>query len=116
MELRKLLTLSRRPLLLSGRFASTSAVAALASPTADAPFLAKPPVMLYDRLAEAVRSKIKRLDDPDPRFLRYASSHRTLADHTPILAAPETRVTTLPNGLRIATDSTRDSRTATVGV
>ncbi|CAL9077639.1 unnamed protein product [Musa acuminata var. zebrina] len=44
MELRKLLTVSRRPLLLSGRFASTSAVAALANPTADAPSLAKPPL------------------------------------------------------------------------
>ncbi|THU74596.1 hypothetical protein C4D60_Mb04t35050 [Musa balbisiana] len=116
MALRKLLTLSRRPLLLSGRFASTSAVAALANPAADAPSLAKPPVMLYDRHAEAVRSKIKRLDDPEPRFLRYASPHPTLADHTPILAAPDTRVTTLPNGLRIATESTLASRTATVGV
>ncbi|RRT56834.1 hypothetical protein B296_00036425, partial [Ensete ventricosum] len=47
---------------------------------------------------------------------RYASPHPTLADHTPILAAPETRVTTLPNGLRIATESTLASRTATVGV
>ncbi|RZS04989.1 hypothetical protein BHM03_00035412, partial [Ensete ventricosum] len=116
MALSKLLTLSRRPLLLSGRFASTSAVAALANPSADAPSPAKPPVLLYDRLAAAVRSKIKRLDDPDPRFLRYASPHPTLADHTPILAAPETRVTTLPNGLRIATESTLASRTATVGV
>ncbi|URD99830.1 mitochondrial-processing peptidase [Musa troglodytarum] len=116
MALRKLLTLSRRPPLLSGRFASTYAVAALANPAADAPSLAKPPVMLYDRLAEAVRSKIKRLDDPDPRFLRYASPHPTLADHTPILAAPETRVITLPSGLRIATESTLASRTATIGV
>ncbi|XP_065005004.1 probable mitochondrial-processing peptidase subunit beta, mitochondrial isoform X2 [Musa acuminata AAA Group] len=116
MALRKLLTLSRRPLLVSGRFASTAAVSALANPAADAPSLAKPPLMLYDRLAEAVRSKIKRLDDPDPRFLRYASPHPTLADHTPILAAPETRVTTLPNGLRISTESTLASRTATVGV
>ncbi|RWW31523.1 hypothetical protein GW17_00003833 [Ensete ventricosum] len=64
MALSKLLTLSRRPLLLSGRFASTSAVAALANPSADAPSPAKPPVLLYDRLAAAVRSKIKRLDDP----------------------------------------------------
>ncbi|KAJ8465175.1 hypothetical protein OPV22_027727 [Ensete ventricosum] len=115
MAIRKLLTLSRRPLLLSSRSASTSAAAALAS-LDRAPFPAKPPVMLYDRLSEAVRSKIKRLDDPDPRFLRYASPHAALADHTSILAAPETRVTTLPNGLRIATESTLASRTATVGV
>ncbi|URE18796.1 mitochondrial-processing peptidase [Musa troglodytarum] len=115
MAIRKLLTLSRRPLLLSGRSASTAAVA-LASPDLDAPSPARPPVMHYDRLAEAVRSKIRRLDDPDPRFLRYASPHPALADHTSILAAPQTRVTNLPNGLRIATESTLASRTATVGV
>ncbi|CAD5176092.1 unnamed protein product [Musa acuminata subsp. malaccensis] len=47
MALRKFLTLSRRPLLLSGRFASTSAVAALANPTADAPSLAKSSLRLH---------------------------------------------------------------------
>ncbi|RWW67878.1 hypothetical protein BHE74_00024644 [Ensete ventricosum] len=114
MAIRKLLALSRRPLLLSGRSASTAA--ALASPDLAAPSPARPPVMHYDRLAEAVQSKIRRLDDPDPRFLRYASPHPALADHTSILAAPQTRVTTLPNGLRIATESTLASRTATVGV
>ncbi|RWV93188.1 hypothetical protein GW17_00044374 [Ensete ventricosum] len=114
MAIRKLLALSRRPLLLSGRSASTAA--ALASSDLAAPSPARPPVMHYDRLAEAVQSKIRRLDDPDPRFLRYASPHPALADHTSILAAPQTRVTTLPNGLRIATESTLASRTATVGV
>ncbi|KAH7652384.1 hypothetical protein IHE45_19G013900 [Dioscorea alata] len=49
----------------------------------------KPPVM--------VGSKIKRLDDPDHRFLRFASPHPFLSDHTSILAATATRVTTLPS-------------------
>ncbi|XP_074560941.1 putative mitochondrial-processing peptidase subunit beta, mitochondrial [Curcuma longa] len=117
MAIRKFLALSRRRLVPSGhRSAATTSAAALATPAAAAPSLANPPVMPYDLLAQEVRSKIKRLDDPDPRFLRYASPHPDLADHTPILAAPETRVTTLPNGLRVATESTLASRTATVGV
>ncbi|XP_042393930.1 probable mitochondrial-processing peptidase subunit beta, mitochondrial [Zingiber officinale] len=117
MAIRKLLALSRRRLVPSGhRSTSTTSAAILATPAAAAPSLANPPVMPYDRIAQEVRSKIKKLDDPDPRFLRYASPHPDLADHTPILAAPETRVTTLPNGLRVATESTLASRTATVGV
>ncbi|XAR65262.1 Ubiquinol--cytochrome-c reductase [Bertholletia excelsa] len=72
--------------------------------------------MTYDRLAEAVKSKLKRLENPDPRFLRYASPHATLADHSAILSSPQTRITTLPNGLRIATESNLAGRTATVGV
>ncbi|WOL07749.1 putative mitochondrial-processing peptidase subunit beta, mitochondrial [Canna indica] len=111
MAIRKLL--SRRNFVLSRRSAST-----LVSHDATSPSLspATPPVMLYDRQAEAVRSKIQRLNDPDPRFLRYAFPHPALADHTSILSAPETRVTTLPNGLRIATEATLASRTATIGV
>ncbi|GLT54853.1 hypothetical protein SLA2020_280160 [Shorea laevis] len=72
--------------------------------------------MVYDRLAEAVKSKIKELDNPDPRFLKHGSPHPAVADHTRILSAPETRVTTLPNGLRVATESNLAARTATVGV
>ncbi|XP_010939148.1 probable mitochondrial-processing peptidase subunit beta, mitochondrial [Elaeis guineensis] len=115
MAIRKLLTLGRRrlPLLHPSRSASTSPAAV--APSAAAPSTG-PPVMHYDVLARAVSAKIKRLDDPDPRFLRYASPHPALADHTPILSTPETRVTTLPNGLRVATESTLASRTATVGV
>ncbi|KAG9439817.1 hypothetical protein H6P81_019982 [Aristolochia fimbriata] len=74
------------------------------------------PAMNYDMLAEAVKEKLKRLDNPDSRFLQHASPHPKLMDHTPILAAPQTRVTTLPSGLRVATESTLASRTATVGV
>ncbi|KAG6531313.1 probable mitochondrial-processing peptidase subunit beta, mitochondrial isoform X1 [Zingiber officinale] len=116
MAIRKLLALSRRPLLLSGRSASTAAALASHDAAELSSSPARPPVMSYDRIAQAVRSKIQRVDDPDPRFLRYASPHPALADHTSILAVPETRVTTLPNGLRIATESTLAARTATVGV
>jgi hypothetical protein len=72
------------------------------------------PVTRYDLIADAVNAKIKRLQHPDPRFLRHASPIPSLVDHTSILAAPETRVTTLPNGLRVATESTLASKTATV--
>ncbi|KAM2008896.1 hypothetical protein EV1_003489 [Malus domestica] len=72
--------------------------------------------MIYDRLAEGVKSKIKRLENPDPRFLKYGSPHPSLTDHSHILTAPETRVTTLPNGLRVTTESNLASKTATVGV
>ncbi|PIN02419.1 Mitochondrial processing peptidase, beta subunit, and related enzymes (insulinase superfamily) [Handroanthus impetiginosus] len=87
--------------------------------TAPADTLPSPPppaAMIYDRLAESVKQKLKKLEDPDPRFLRYNSPHPTVDSHTEILAAPLTRVTTLPNGLRIATESNLASSTATVGV
>ncbi|GLT36219.1 hypothetical protein SLA2020_106130 [Shorea laevis] len=93
---------------------SSSSVAA----SVDAPPPSPPPptAMIYDRLAESVKAKIKKLEKPDPRFLKYGSPHPTLASHTHILASPETRVTTLPNGLRVATESSLAARTATVGV
>lgn len=72
--------------------------------------------MIYDRLAESVKSKLQQLENPDPRFLKYGSPRPELRDHTRILSAPETRVTTLPNGLRVATESSLGGRTATVGV
>uniref|UniRef100_K4A8P9 Peptidase M16 N-terminal domain-containing protein n=1 Tax=Setaria italica TaxID=4555 RepID=K4A8P9_SETIT len=74
------------------------------------------PVMPYDRIAEAVNARVRRLEHPDPRFLRYANPVPSHADHTAILAAPQTRVTTLSNGLRVATESSLAARTATVGV
>ncbi|KAJ0973862.1 hypothetical protein J5N97_015827 [Dioscorea zingiberensis] len=87
MATRKLLSLSRRhrpQWVLPSRSASTAI-----SPVDDlSPALSdRPPVMLYDQLAAAVRSKTKRLDDPDPRFLRYASPHPALSDHASILSA-----------------------------
>ncbi|MQL75522.1 hypothetical protein Taro_007909 [Colocasia esculenta] len=121
MAIRHLLAIARRQRRASlppflQRHGARSASTALASSPADPAPPAARPLMAYDRLAEDVRAKIKRLDDPDPRFLRYASPQPTLADHATVLAAPETRVTTLPTGLRVATESTLASRTATVGV
>ncbi|KAK3042329.1 hypothetical protein RJ639_002375 [Escallonia herrerae] len=95
---------------------SASQSPALATDPHPPPSPPAPDVMIYDRLAEHVKFRLKRLENPDPRFLRYASPHPTLADHTPILTYPETRVTTLPNGLRVATESNLASKTATVGV
>ncbi|XP_073292612.1 probable mitochondrial-processing peptidase subunit beta, mitochondrial [Primulina huaijiensis] len=86
---------------------------------ATAPALPAPPpptAMIYDRLAESVKHKLKKLEHPDHRFLQYNSPHPTPDIHTEILSAPLTRVTTLPNGLRIATESSLASKTATVGV
>ncbi|XP_072990496.1 probable mitochondrial-processing peptidase subunit beta, mitochondrial [Typha latifolia] len=118
MAIHRLLPLARRSRTLTShillsRSASTSAAVATAI-SSDLP--ETPPTMIYDRLVEAVKSKIKRLDDPDPRFVRHASPIPALADHSSILSSPETRVTTLPTGLRIATESSLASATATVGV
>ncbi|KAG4938647.1 hypothetical protein JHK84_044899 [Glycine max] len=110
-----LLTLTRRlrRRLPSLRLFSTFP-AATKSPSPPAP--TPPDAMLYDRLAEATKAKLRRLDNPDPRFLKHGSPVPALADHTRVLGAPETRVTTLPNGLRVATESSLASQTATVGV
>ena len=69
--------------------------------------------MIYDRLAKA---KIKHLDNPDPRFLKYGSPHPELTDHTQILLAPGARITTLPNSFRVATKSNLAAKTATFDV
>ena len=99
----------------NAREASTAVAAGPWVLAPDAP-PTRAPVMPYDRIAEAVNARLRRLEHPDPRFLRYANPVPTHADHTAILAAPETRVTTLPNGLRVATESSLAARTATVGV
>ncbi|KAL4184348.1 hypothetical protein AMTRI_Chr10g225150 [Amborella trichopoda] len=88
---------------------------ALATPSATPP-PSHPPVMPYDQLAEQVKQKLKKLDNPNPLFLQHASPEPTLTDHTAILSAPSTKVTTLPSGFRIATESNLASQTATVGV
>ncbi|CAN6470048.1 unnamed protein product [Victoria cruziana] len=95
----------------SNRFFSSysAVVASSAMPPA-------PDVMIYDRIAEDAKSKLRKLENPDPRFLRHASPEPVLVDHTGILSAPETRVTTLPNGLRVATESNLAAKSATVGV
>ncbi|KAL5987347.1 hypothetical protein ACLOJK_038512 [Asimina triloba] len=96
-------------------FSAAPAVATSADVASPSPS-PSPPVMIYDRLAESVSSKLHLLSNPDPRFLRHASPHPSLADHAANLSAPATRVTTLPNGLRVATESSLAARTATVGI
>lgn len=114
MAIRHLLKVARRAQI---RHQSTAAAAvASTSPPSTKPSPPPPTAMIYDRLAEDVKKKLKRLEEPDSRFLKYSSPHPTRADHTPILASPLTRVTTLPNGLRIATESNLACSTATVGV
>nr|CAD1837917.1 unnamed protein product [Ananas comosus var. bracteatus] len=81
MATRNLLALGRRSrarsplLLLPSRYAST-AVAPAAAESAPPPSSPPAPGDAYDRLVETVKAKIKRLDNPDPRFLRYASRSR----------------------------------------
>ncbi|KAL8241783.1 hypothetical protein R6Q59_012085 [Mikania micrantha] len=119
MAIRHLLKLSRR----SHRHLSATATATRSASTAVAsvsdtptPAPPHPNQMIYDRVAEEVKSKLKRLENPDSRFLKHNSPYPTLTDHTSILTYPETRVTTLPNGLRVATESNLAAQTATVGV
>lgn len=74
------------------------------------------PLTHYDRLAEETIRQIRKLKNTDPRFLQYNNPEPVLVDHGSILAAPETRVTTLANGMRVATESNLAAETATVGV
>ncbi|KAM7484416.1 hypothetical protein LguiA_000425 [Lonicera macranthoides] len=121
MATRHLLKLSRRSQALTPPFLTQPSRSSSTSPaptSQSSPLPSPPPpnAMIYDRLAEQVKSKLKRLENPDPRFLKYASPHPILTDHATILSTPQTQVTTLPNGLRVATESNLASTTATVGV
>ncbi|XP_071686271.1 probable mitochondrial-processing peptidase subunit beta, mitochondrial [Rutidosis leptorrhynchoides] len=120
MATRHLLKLSRRshrPLTTTTtRSASTATAAAVSSISDTTPSPPPPNQMIYDRIAEQVKSKLKKLDNPDDKFRIHNSPFPTLTNHTSILTYPETRVTTLPNGLRVATESNLASQTATVGV
>ncbi|CAG7890995.1 unnamed protein product [Brassica rapa] len=108
---------SQRRLALNQATRASSSISALDSAaTHSPPPPATPILMPYDHSAEIVKEKLKRLENPDQRFLKYASPHPILASHNHILSAPETRVTTLPNGLRVATESNLSAKTATVGV
>ena len=109
---------SQRRLALNRAARALSSVSALdsASLTSHSPSPTPPFLMPYDHSAEIVKEKLKRLENPDQRFLKYASPHPILASHNHILSSPETRVTTLPNGLRVATESNLSAKTATVGV
>ncbi|KAH7846392.1 hypothetical protein Vadar_013457 [Vaccinium darrowii] len=119
MAIRHLLSLSRRSSTRSLSNALRSFSTAPAVATTSSPPLPSPPppdAMIYDRLALSINQKLKQLDNPDPRFLKHNSPHPTLTSHSEILTSPLTRITTLPSGLRIATESTLSSKTATVGV
>ncbi|GMI99277.1 hypothetical protein like AT3G02090 [Hibiscus trionum] len=121
MAIKQLLSLARRSHKPSFSFTaarSSSSAASQLAAAADSKEISPPPpnAMIYDRLALDVKSKLQKLENPDPRFLKYGSPHPTLTSHTHILSSPETKITTLPNGLRVATESTLSSRTATVGV
>ncbi|KAI8548427.1 hypothetical protein RHMOL_Rhmol07G0273100 [Rhododendron molle] len=116
MAIRHLLSLSRRSATRSLRSLSTASVVATATASKPLPSPPPPDAMTYDRLALSVNQKLKLLDNPDPRLLTHNSPHPTLADHTPILSSPLTRISILSSGLRIATESNLASKTATVGV
>ncbi|GAB2280202.1 hypothetical protein Dimus_014843 [Dionaea muscipula] len=117
MATRKLIQSSIRPSI--PRHLATQSSFAVSTPHSPSPSPLGPPaanLMIYDQLSESVKSKLKRLENPDPRFLRYGSPHPTTADHAAILSFPATRITTLPNGLRIATESNLAAPSASIGV
>ncbi|KAJ4707343.1 Mitochondrial processing peptidase beta subunit [Melia azedarach] len=122
MAFKHLLTLARRShrpsssALLNAIRSSSTASPLATSPSSPPPSPPPPNVMIYDRLAEAVKAKLKTLENPDTRFLKYGSPHPTLTSHTHILSTPDTKITTLSNGLRVATESNLAAKTATVGV
>nr|XP_043635242.1 probable mitochondrial-processing peptidase subunit beta, mitochondrial [Erigeron canadensis] len=113
MATRHLLKLTRR----SHRQLSTAAAAVSATPRSTQPLSPPSPTqMIYDQISSQVNAKLKILSNPNPNFLKHNSPIPTQTTHTPILTFPETRVTTLPNGLRVATESNLAAKTATVGV
>ncbi|XP_022750715.1 probable mitochondrial-processing peptidase subunit beta, mitochondrial isoform X2 [Durio zibethinus] len=123
MAIKQLLSLARRSHKPSSSFTIARSSSSAASPlaataTAESKELSPPPptAMIYDRLALSVKSKLQTLENTDPRFVKYGSPHPTVTSHTHILSSPETKITTLANGLRVATESTLSSHTATVGV
>eukprot|EP01018_Ginkgo_biloba_P021773 Gb_21500 [translate_table: standard] len=71
---------------------------------------------LYNGMPQETSDKSKIVQQADERFLRYNSQEPRLVDHTAILSYPATRITTLPNGMRVATESNLAAQTATVGV
>ncbi|KAI8548432.1 hypothetical protein RHMOL_Rhmol07G0273500 [Rhododendron molle] len=109
MAIRHLLSLSRRSATRSLRYFST------ASPSPPhIKWIETYTIIQLFGLQKLINQKLKLLDNPDPRFLTHNSPHPTLADNTPILSSPLTRITILPFGLRIATESNLASKTATV--
>ncbi|KAI8548423.1 hypothetical protein RHMOL_Rhmol07G0272700 [Rhododendron molle] len=114
MAIRHLPSLSRRSATRSLRSLSNALVVATATASKPLPSPLPPDAMTYNSLALSVNQNLKLLHNPDPRFFTHNFPHPTPADHTPILSSPLTRITILPSGLRIATESDLASKTATV--
>jgi processing peptidase subunit beta len=83
------------------------------------------PATMAGRLVTTVARQARRslavrhshaLAIPDERFQRYNSPVPKDVDHTMVLGTPETKVTTLANGLRVASETNMGAETATVGV
>ncbi|KAL0431739.1 UNVERIFIED_CONTAM: putative mitochondrial-processing peptidase subunit beta, mitochondrial [Sesamum radiatum] len=77
MTIRQLINLGRRTRKPIRPFTSVQplSTAVATAPEASLPSPPPPTAMIYDRLAESVKEKLKKLEDPDPRFLKYNSPH-----------------------------------------
>jgi processing peptidase subunit beta len=71
---------------------------------------------LQKRQCQAMGRYFSSMAISDERFQRYNSPTPKDIDHTMVLGTPETKVTTLSNGLRVASESNMSAETATVGV
>lgn len=71
---------------------------------------------LQKRQCQAMGHYFSSMAVSDERFQRYNSPTPKDIDHTMVLGTPETKVTTLSNGLRVASESNMSAETATVGV
>ncbi|XP_020675537.2 probable mitochondrial-processing peptidase subunit beta, mitochondrial [Dendrobium catenatum] len=65
-----------------------------------------------------VSSKPLEESIPDARFLKHSTPEPRLVDHTPFLLFPQVRLSTLPNGIRVVTQSAPASslHMASIGV
>ncbi|KAE8659487.1 putative mitochondrial-processing peptidase subunit beta [Hibiscus syriacus] len=95
MAIKQLLSLARRSHKPSFSFTaarSSSSAASSLAPAESKEISPPPPTsMIYDRLAVEVKSKLQKLENPDPRFLKYGSPHPTMTSHTHILSPPKPR-------------------------
>eukprot|EP00227_Mantoniella_beaufortii_P007609 CAMPEP_0197592636 /NCGR_PEP_ID=MMETSP1326-20131121/15199_1 /TAXON_ID=1155430 /ORGANISM="Genus nov. species nov., Strain RCC2288" /LENGTH=502 /DNA_ID=CAMNT_0043158357 /DNA_START=31 /DNA_END=1539 /DNA_ORIENTATION=+ len=64
----------------------------------------------------AANADLAALSDDKNTFMQFTTPEPQSFAHSSILAAPATRVTTLANGMRVATETTAFAETATVGV
>ncbi|KAG0485061.1 hypothetical protein HPP92_009140 [Vanilla planifolia] len=69
-------------------------------------------------LSLVANSKTLEETIPDYRFLQYSSPEPRLVDHSPFLLFPQVCLSTLPNGIRVVTQSApvTSSRMASIGV